>query len=227
MPPILHPKICSTHADFFKTQLRDRQNNIGRLALKLGQAVKTLLSPTTDQTNNLFHNFAEEMKDRDYYDFMVWHRGLAVPRARNLQSEEVQRGKALFEEMGCATCHRPSWTTGEDNYWAPENIKAQGALPKYPRQVIYPYTDMLQHRLFMLNDIRTGWCRTTPLWGRGLSLQNTGADDRLHDCRARNVIEAIMWHGYSRESDAFSTTQKFYNLPKADRDAVVAFINAI
>ena len=191
------------------------------------QAVKTLLSPTTDQTNNLFHNFAEEMKDRDYYDFMVWHRGLAVPRARNLQSEEVQRGKQLFEEMGCATCHRPSWTTGEDNYWAPENIKAQGALPKYPRQVIYPYTDMLQHRLFMLNDIRTGWCRTTPLWGRGLSLQNTGADDRLHDCRARNVIEAIMWHGYSRESDAFSTTQKFYNLPKADRDAVVAFINAI
>lgn len=36
MPPILHPKICSTHADFFKTQLLDRQNNIGRLALKLG-----------------------------------------------------------------------------------------------------------------------------------------------------------------------------------------------
>ena len=39
MPPILHPKICSTHADFFKTQLRDRQNNIGRLALKLGYVV--------------------------------------------------------------------------------------------------------------------------------------------------------------------------------------------
>ena len=86
---------------------------------------------------------------------------------------------------------------------------------------------MVQHRLFMKNDIRTGWCRTTPLWGRGLSLRLTGAEDRLHDCRARNEVEAIMWHGYSEESDAYYPTQKFYELPKEDRDAVVAFINAI
>ena len=158
---------------------------------------------------------------------MVWHRGLAVPRARNLQSSEVQRGKELFGQLGCTACHRPSWTTGDDNYWAPANIQAQGELPRYPQQTIWPYTDMLQHRLFMKNDIRTGWCRTTPLWGRGLSRQNTGADDRLHDCRARTVLEAIMWHGYSRESDAYTSTEAFYNLPKADRDAVVAFIEAI
>ena len=36
-----------------------------------------------------------------------------------------------------------------------------------------------------------------------------------------------MWHGYSRESDAYTSTEAFYNLPKADRDAVVAFIEAI
>lgn len=86
---------------------------------------------------------------------------------------------------------------------------------------------MVQHRLFMKNDIRTGWCRTTPLWGRGLSLQNTGAEDRLHDCRARNEIEAIMWHGYSEQSDAFESAKKFYNLSKEDREAVVAFLRAI
>ena len=79
----------------------------------------------------------------------------------------------------------------------------------------------------MKNDIRGAWCRTTPLWGRGLSKANTGAEDRLHDCRARNEVEAIMWHGYSRESDAFRSAEKFYNLPKEDRDAVVAFIRAI
>ena len=56
----------------------------------------------------------------------------------------------------------------------------------------------------MKNDIRTGWCRTTPLWGRGLSRRLTGADDRLHDCRARTVIEAIMWHAYSKLSDAYT-----------------------
>ena len=186
--------------------------------------------------NGAPYNGEEEMSDKDYYDFMVWHRGLAVPAARNLDSDKVKRGKQLFTQMGCATCHRPSWKTGDDNYWADNSIKAyaknngldvQNVLPRFPHQTIWPYTDMVQHRLYMANDIRTGWCRTTPLWGRGLSKRLTGADDRLHDCRARNVIESIMWHGYSKESDAYWTTEKFYNLSKEDRDAVVSFIEAI
>lgn len=193
----------------------------------IAEAVRTLLSPNTDQTNNVYHNFEPEMEDDDYYNFMIWHRGLAVPRARNLNDSKVQHGKDLFMEMGCANCHRPSWTTGDDDYWQDAICKAQGELPKYPHQKIWPYTDMVQHRLFMKNDIRTGWCRTTPLWGRGLSLQNTGAEDRLHDCRARNEIEAIMWHGYSEQSDAFESAKKFYNLSKEDREAVVAFLRAI
>ena len=182
------------------------------------------------------YNGEEEMNDKQYYQFMVWHRGLAVPAARNLDDMDVQRGKTLFSEMGCAQCHRPSWKTGADNYWVDASIKAYASsigkdasniLPKYPHQTIWPYTDMVQHRLFMMNDIRTGWCRTTPLWGRGLSRPLTGNDDRLHDCRARTVIEAIMWHGYSKQSDAYKATEKFYNLPKADRDAVVKFIESI
>ena len=180
------------------------------------------------------------MTDKQYYQFMVWHRGLAVPAARNLNDPEVKRGKQLFTEMGCAQCHRPSWKTGKDNMWVDASVKAYAdanglakdgdytkLLPKYPNQTIWPYTDMVQHRLFMKNDIRTGWCRTTPLWGRGLSRQLTGADDRLHDCRARTVLEAIMWHGYSKQSDAYASTVKFYHLPKADRDAVIRFIESI
>ena len=186
------------------------------------------------------YNGQEEMTDKQYYQFMVWHRGLAVPAARNLNDPEVKRGKQLFTEMGCAQCHRPSWKTGKDNMWVDASVKAYAdanglakdgdytkLLPKYPNQTIWPYTDMVQHRLFMVNDIRTGWCRTTPLWGRGLSRQLTGADDRLHDCRARTVLEAIMWHGYSKQSDAYASTVKFYHLSKADRDAVVRFIESI
>ncbi|MBQ3700387.1 MAG: hypothetical protein II886_10840 [Prevotella sp.] len=186
--------------------------------------------------NDAYYGGQEEMSDKQYYQFMVWHRGLAVPAARNLDDATVQRGKTLFTELGCARCHRPSWTTGADNMWVDASTKAYAAtigksasqmLPRYPNQTIWPYTDMVQHRLFMINDIRTGWCRTTPLWGRGLSRQLTGADDRLHDCRARTVIEAIMWHGYSKQSDAYTSTEKFYNLKKADRDAVVKFIESI
>ena len=207
--------------------------------------VYELLSCNTAKKKNIFeeyllngapYNGEEEMSNKDYYDFMVWHRGLAVPAARNLDDAQVQEGKKLFTQWNCATCHKPSWTTGEDNYWVDNAIKDYAKsigknpnemLPKYPKQTIYPYTDLVQHRLFMANDIRTGWCRTTPLWGRGLSNLLTGRDDRLHDCRARNVVEAIMWHCYDKRSDAYDAALNFYNATKEQRDAVVAFINAI
>lgn len=192
----------------------------------IADAVRNLLSPATNQFDNPWHCFAAEMSDYNYYAFLVWHRGLSIPRARNLHDAEVQQGKKIFNEIGCATCHRPSWTTGEDNYWAPAII-GNRQLPKYPKQTIYPYSDMIQHKLAMKNDIHGSWCRTTPLWGRGLSLVNTGAEDRLHDCRARNEIEAIMWHGYSKDSHAYKSAEKFYYLKKPDRDAVVKFLRSI
>lgn len=170
-----------------------------------------------------------EMTDEDYTDLMVWHRGLAVPAVRNVNAPDIVRGKQLFEEIGCAYCHRPSWTTGDDKVRDPNNFFKDNELPRYPHQTIWPYSDMIQHKLHMTNDIRTGWCRTTPLWGRGLHQKCTGSPtaDRLHDCRARNVIEAIMWHGVSKKSDARQTVEKFRQLPKADRDAICKFIDAI
>lgn len=162
-----------------------------------------------------------EMTDEEYVDFMVWHRGLAVPAARDLDDPQVQRGKAKFYEIGCTTCHRPSWKTGNDDYSGDPMVK--GKLPRYPYQKIWPYSDFLQHRLEMVNDIRTGWCRTTPLWGRGLSQKCTGASDHLHDMRARNYTEAIMWHG----GDAKVTKEKYRNLSKEDRDAIIKFLESI
>jgi CxxC motif-containing protein (DUF1111 family) len=170
-----------------------------------------------------------EMNDQEYIDFMVWHRGLAVPAVRDIESEEVQKGKKLFEQIGCTYCHRPSWTTGDDVIKDPAKFFKGNELPRYPHQTIWPYTDMVQHKLHMTNDIRTGWCRTTPLWGRGLHQKCTGAStaDRMHDCRARTVTEAIMWHGFSKQSDARYTVEKYRQLSKSDRDAICAFIDAI
>jgi CxxC motif-containing protein (DUF1111 family) len=170
-----------------------------------------------------------EMSDSEYTDLMVWHRGLAVPAARNVDDATVLKGKQLFEEIGCSYCHRPSWTTGEDKIHDPAKFFGENSLPRYPNQKIWPYTDMVQHKLHMVNDIRTGWCRTTPLWGRGLHQKCTGSatSDRLHDCRARTVTEAIMWHGYSSQSDARYCVEKYRNLSKEDRDAICKFIDAI
>ena len=173
-------------------------------------------------------NLPVEVSDQEYTDLMVWHRGLAVPAARNVTDEDVVRGKELFEEIGCAYCHRPSWTTGDDAVRDPARFFDGTELPRFPNQKIWPYTDMVQHKLCMVNDIRTGWCRTTPLWGRGLHQKATGSPtaDRLHDCRARNTMEAIMWHG-SAESDARYSVENFRELSKPDRDAIIAFIDAI
>lgn len=173
-------------------------------------------------------NLPIEMTDDEYTDLMIWHRGLAVPAARNVNDAQVLEGKELFEQIGCAYCHRPSWTTGDDEIRDPNRFFKGKELPRYPHQKIWPYSDMVQHKLHMQNDIRTGWCRTTPLWGRGLHQKCTGSTtaDRMHDCRARNVIEAIMWHG-NVQSDARQSVEKFRTLTKEQREAVVKFIDSI
>ncbi|MDE6243711.1 MAG: hypothetical protein K2M14_06845, partial [Muribaculaceae bacterium] len=174
-------------------------------------------------------NLDAEMSDEDYTDLMVWHRGLAVPAVRNIDDPDVARGREIFSEIGCDYCHRPSWTTGADEIRDPAKFFKGHELPRFPYQKIWPYTDMVQHKLLMANDIRGGWCRTTPLWGRGLHQKVTGSAtaDRLHDCRARTTLEAVMWHGYSSRSDARYSVEKFRVLPKADRDALIKFLDAI
>ncbi len=162
-----------------------------------------------------------ELSLDDYTELMVWHRGLAVPAARNVNTPEFKRGKELFTQMGCASCHQPSWTTGSDNYVGDQDML--GKLPTYPNQKIWPYTDLLQHNLGMKNNIRGGWCRTTPLWGRYLNLVANGESSHLHDMRARNYEEAIMWH----KGQGQYSSNKFRELPKEDRDAVVKFLQSI
>ena len=172
-----------------------------------------------------------EMTGEQYKNLMIWHRGLAVPAARNTTTEDFKEGKKLFSQIGCAACHRPSWTTGEDHIQDPARFfLSDNDMPRYPNQKIWPYTDFVQHRLWMKNDIRTGWCRTTPLWGRGLAAKCGSGVERLHDCRARNVMEAIMWHGCTAEggkSDAYDSVVKFRNLTKKQRDQIVYFIESI
>jgi CxxC motif-containing protein (DUF1111 family) len=154
-----------------------------------------------------------EMTMEDYEAFMVWHRGLAVPAARNIDDKTVQQGKKIFTETGCVACHRPTWTT-RSNY---------KPLPAISNQKIYPYTDLLRHNLDMKEAGRIQVCRTTPLWGRGLSKIVSGHTDKLHDLRARNYEEAILWHG----GEAKQCKEKFRNMSKEDRDALVKFLEAI
>lgn len=128
---------------------------------------------------------------------------LAVPPRRDIDNPAVLAGERLFVATGCAKCHRTGFRVGAAH-------AANGAKP----QTIHPYTDLLLHDLGeALADHRPEgladgreW-RTPPLWGIGLTRAVSGAEHYLHDGRALNLLEAILWHGGEAQ---------------AQRDAVVA-----
>jgi CxxC motif-containing protein (DUF1111 family) len=50
-----------------------------------------------------------------------------------------------------------------------------------------------------------------------------GADAFLHDGRARNFVEAILWHG----GEAQAARDAFAHLTREERAAVEAFLNSL
>lgn len=161
----------------------------------------------------------EEFKTQLLKLTAFYARNLAVPPRRNAEAPDVLAGKALFHQIGCAACHLPSFTTGTET---PDAHLAG--------QRIWPYTDLLLHDMGEgLADGRPEaradgreW-RTAPLWGIGLTQTVSGHTYFLHDGRARNLIEAILWHG----GEAQSARDAFAALDEADRSRLIAFLNSL
>ena len=144
---------------------------------------------------------------------------LAVPQQRNSGDAAVVRGKELFSAARCDGCHVPELKTGDT-----AQIAAAANL------TIRPYTDLLLHDMgegladhrpdFQANGRQ--W-RTPPLWGLGLQKTVNGHTDLLHDGRARGFVEAIAWHG----GEAQRSRNRFLEMDKQDRDALVKFLESI
>lgn len=160
-----------------------------------------------------------ELVDQNWDELEFWSQALAVPARRNMKDPDVQRGEKLFAEAQCAVCHVPALTAGK-----------YPALPQIEGQVARAYTDLLLHDMGEeLADHRPefkasgrDW-RTPPLWGLGLSQTVSKSTAMLHDGRARNVAEAILWHG----GEAKGSRDKFSKMSKADREALIKFVNSI
>jgi len=148
-----------------------------------------------------------------------YSQNLAVPARRGAGDETVLAGKALFHRAGCAACHQPSHTTG--------TVDEQ---PHLSNQLIWPYSDFLLHD--MGDGLADGrpegladgqeW-RTAPLWGVGLTQTVSGHTFLLHDGRARNVEEAILWHG----GEAQKARDAYAALSPEERAALLAFVNSL
>ncbi|QNM97297.1 di-heme oxidoreductase family protein [Chitinimonas koreensis] len=160
-----------------------------------------------------------EIADHLMDQVIFYSRTLAVPAARDLDDPRVRRGRELFHQSQCAVCHVPRYTTGDFK-----------AVPQLGRQTIFPYTDLLLHDMGEgLADGRPDYqaggrdWKTPALWGLGLVPAVNGHSRYLHDGRARNLLEAVLWHG----GEAEAAKQQVLKLSKQDRENLVQFLSSL
>ncbi len=197
---------------------------------------------------NEFYNYlfsqldisTEKMEDVDLY-----LHGLGVPARRlgsnyvkyNYKGQDITErqlvaiGEQKFYEAKCHLCHVTTLHT------QPRGIAMLNGteLPWLGGQTIHPYSDFLLHDMGSeimgvgLNDnyvsglARGNEWRTTPLWGIGLQEKVNSHTYFLHDGRARNFTEAIMWHGGEGEA----SKNIFAKMHKDDRSALIKFLESL
>ena len=167
-----------------------------------------------------FSNYGIQISTEDMENVDLYMQALGVPARRNVTDETVQKGEKLFHQAKCHLCHVTTLHTRPRGSKLLNNTQ----LPWLGSQTIHPYSDFLLHDMGTeLNDdytsgLATGYeWRTTPLWGIGLQETVNGHTYFLHDGRARNLTEAIMWHGGegSASRTLFSRMSLFFSLRKS------------
>ncbi len=160
-----------------------------------------------------------ELTDAAWKAVTLFMAGGDAPSQRHADHPLVQRGARLFREAYCSVCHVPEMKVGR---YAP--------LPALEGHHFNAYTDLLLHDMGdALADGRPDFAaggrewRTAPLWGIGLSARVNGSTALLHDGRARNVQEAILWHG----GDAKRARDAYARMTREDREALLAFVSSL
>lgn len=164
------------------------------------------------------HGGSPEVPD-DTLEFVTFYSAHLAPPARpNAFDEDIVAGEKIFTEIGCADCHQPKWQTGTHSSAALAN------------QTIYPYTDLLLHDMgegladnrpeFVANG--NEW-RTAPLWGLGDYIDVNGHTQLMHDGRARNITEAILWHG----GEAQESRNTFTLLNESETNLLIGFLESL
>jgi CxxC motif-containing protein (DUF1111 family) len=160
-----------------------------------------------------------EIEDDDLLKVVLYASVLAVPAQRDYDDPQVLRGETIFYAAQCQSCHVPTLQTG-----------THPTISALSDQTIHPYTDLLLHDMGAgLADHRpdfdatgTEW-RTPPLWGIGLVETVNGHTNFLHDGRARNLLEAVLWH----DGEARASRDYVLSLNETDVDALLAFLRSL
>ena len=211
-------------------------------ALNTDMGVMTTVLPNPDcgPEQSGCGSSGSELSETDLSHLVKYIQLLGVRAQRDYADPKVIQGKSLFTSIGCAACHTETFTTS-----------AYAPLSEVRSQVIHPYTDMLLHDMGegladnLSEGVATGseW-RTPPLWGIGLSPCVTGgvtgprgndthgvdggehctpSANYLHDGRARNLDEAILWHG----GEGLASAEAYENLSETDQEALIKFLESL
>ncbi|ANW96337.1 thiol oxidoreductase [Wenyingzhuangia fucanilytica] len=203
-----------------------KQQIAGALSGDMG--LTTSIFPQENCPNNDCSNYPNgvniddtvEVPDNQFNDLLLYQVALSVPVRRDVKDVDVLKGKKLFNSLACVKCHVDEFTTSS-NY---------DYLPLIENTTIKPYSDFLLHDMGSdLADNRADFLaegnewRTQPLWGLGMIETVNNHTFLLHDGRARNIEEAILWHG----GEAETAKNNFKKLSKTERLQLLKFLNSL
>jgi len=160
-----------------------------------------------------------ELSDEHLDNLSAYVSLLGVSARRDLADPVALQGEALFGSAGCTGCHTDTFQT------SPYHPHAE-----LRNQTIHPYTDLLLHDMgpglasTLIEGSASGseW-RTPPLWNIGLTAGVSFGEGYLHDGRARNLNEAILWHG----GEAETSKQNYVGMTQTEKDALIAFLKSL
>lgn len=155
-------------------------------------------------------DFPDPLTKRSGVDnFVNFMRFLAPPPRGNITAS-VQQGEAVFQQIGCASCHTPVLTTGSSNN------------PVLNQKPVPLFSDLLLHDVgtgdgIAQGDARPNEMRTPALWGLRVRAPF------LHDGRAATVEQSILLHS----GEASSVRSNFQALSISQRQALLDFLSSL
>lgn len=193
----------------------------------------------TDADNHAFNNPLHELPD--WQLFLVAMRFMDAPQPDPHPSASAQRGRGVFQQIGCALCHTPKMQTGGAN-----GIGGPANSPVLIDRPVNLFSDLLVHHMGprLADDVIQGNAgvdefRSTPLWGVGQRIFF------LHDGRTSDLLQAILLHAsgdgnndrddavagdantHVQPSEANAVIANFRNLSVADQQAVLDFLRSL
>lgn len=138
-------------------------------------------------------------------DFYLTH--LKMP----VSNKKEQEGEKLFHQIGCASCHIPSFNV--------DGLEVKA----YSDFLLHDMGEELGDGRVEFKASKNEW-KTAPLWGLSIleeSIQKK--PDYLHDGRAKTLEEAILWHG----GEAKKAKNAFTKLSIKQREQIIKFLGTL